>query len=95
MYLSGLEFHYVGTVMDVLDYALLKDKVENEELTGSAAAVRPAAAHKGPDVTGEAIEALMALGYQSGEAAAAVAAINPMPDKVDEVIRLALKGMVK
>jgi ATP-dependent Lon protease len=29
MYLSGLEFHYVGTVMDVLDYALLKDKVEN------------------------------------------------------------------
>jgi ATP-dependent Lon protease len=29
MYLSGLEFHYVSTVMDVLDYALLKDKVEN------------------------------------------------------------------
>ena len=46
-------------------------------------------------MTGEAIEALMALGYQSGEAAAAVAAISPMPDKVDEVIRLALKGMVK
>lgn len=73
----------------------LKDKVENEELTGSAAAVRPAAAVKGPDVTGEAIEALMALGYQSGEAAAAVSQIHPMPDKVDEVIRLALKGMVK
>jgi len=73
----------------------LKDKVENEELIGSAAAVRPAAAVKGPDVTGEAIEALMALGYQSSEAAAAVAAINPMPEKVDEVIRLALKGMVK
>lgn len=73
----------------------LKDKVENEELVGSAAAVRPAAAVKGPDVTGEAIEALMALGYQSGEAAAAVSQINPMPDKVDEVIRLALKGMVK
>ena len=73
----------------------LKDKVENEELTGSAAAVRPAVSAKGPDVTGEAIEALMALGYQSGEAAAAVSAISPMPDKVDEVIRLALKGMVK
>lgn len=73
----------------------LKDKVENEELTGSAAAVRPVASVKGPDVTGEAIEALMALGYQSSEAAAAVAAISPMPDKVDEVIRLALKGMVK
>ncbi len=73
----------------------LKDKVENEELTGSAAAIKPMAARKGPDVTGEAIEALMALGYQSSEAAAAVAAINPMPDRVDEVIRLALKGMVK
>lgn len=73
----------------------LKDKVENEELTGSAAAVRPVASSKGPDVTGEAIEALMALGYQSSEAAAAVAAISPMPDRVDEVIRLALKGMVK
>ena len=73
----------------------LKDKVENEELVGSAAAVRPVASAKGPDVTGEAIEALMALGYQSSEAAAAVAAISPMPDKVDEVIRLALKGMVR
>ena len=73
----------------------LKDKVENEELTGSAAAVRPTVSAKGPDVTGEAIEALMALGYQSAEAAAAVSAISPMPDKVDEVIRLALKGMVK
>ena len=73
----------------------LKDKVENEELTGSTAAVRPVASAKGPDVTGEAIEALMALGYQSAEAAAAVSAISPMPDKVDEVIRLALKGMVK
>jgi len=73
----------------------LKDKVENEELVGSAAAVRPAAAAKGPDVTGEAIEALMALGYQSSEAAAAVAAVNPLPDKVDEVIRMALKGMVR
>ena len=26
-YLKGLEFHYVGTVMDVLDYALLKEQV--------------------------------------------------------------------
>ena len=29
IYLNGLEFHYVSTVMDVLDYALLKDKVNN------------------------------------------------------------------
>ncbi len=73
----------------------LKDKVDDQELTGGAAAVRPVAAGKGSDVVGEAIEALMALGYQSSEAAAAIAAVNPVPDKVDEVIRLALKGMVK
>lgn len=29
MYLNGLEFHYVNTVMDVLDYALMKEKVSN------------------------------------------------------------------
>lgn len=29
IYLNGLEFHYVSTVMDVLDYALLKEKVSN------------------------------------------------------------------
>ena len=28
-YLTGLDFHYVNTVMDVLDYALLKEKVSN------------------------------------------------------------------
>lgn len=71
----------------------LKDKVEDGELTGNAAVVRPAAL--GSDVAGEAIEALMALGYQPAEAAAAVAAIHPTPDRVDEAVRLALKGMVK
>ena len=29
IYINGLEFHYVNTVMDVLDYALLKEKVAN------------------------------------------------------------------
>lgn len=28
MYIKGLDFHYVETVMDVLDYALLKEKVD-------------------------------------------------------------------
>jgi ATP-dependent Lon protease len=28
IYLNGLEFHYVSTVMDVLEYALLKEKVD-------------------------------------------------------------------
>ncbi len=72
----------------------LKDKVENEELTGGSAAVKPSAAPARSNVAGEAIEALMALGYQNSEAAAAVAKLNPLPDKVDEAIRLALKGMM-
>ena len=29
IYINGLDFHYVSTVMDVLEYALLKEKVEN------------------------------------------------------------------
>lgn len=29
IYLNGLDFHYVNTVMDVLDYALLKEMVSN------------------------------------------------------------------
>lgn len=73
----------------------LKDKVENEELTGSNASVKSAPLPAQSNVAGEAIEALMALGYQSNEAAAAVAKLNPLPKKVDEAIRLALKGMMK
>ena len=74
----------------------LRDKVTEEDLTGGPA---PRASARGKSGAGsieaEAIEALMALGYQSSEAAQAVASIDPMPDRVDEVIRLALKGMVK
>lgn len=73
----------------------LKDKVEDVELTGSVPAARPGVRTVESDAVGEAVEALMALGYQSTEAAAAVAAIDPKPDKADELIRLALKGMVK
>lgn len=72
----------------------LKDKVENEELIASPAVKSPAQPAQS-NITAEAIEALMALGYQSSEAAQAVAAINPLPERVDELIRLALKGMMK
>ena len=45
-------------------------------------------------IQGEAIEALMALGYASSEAAKAVASVADKAATLDETIRLALRGMV-
>jgi Holliday junction DNA helicase RuvA len=71
----------------------LREKVDNEELIGTGAASY--AALPAGSAASDAIEALMALGYQSSEAAKAVAALSPMPEKVDEIVFLALKGMSK
>jgi Holliday junction DNA helicase RuvA len=71
----------------------LREKVDNEELFGTGAVNYPAMSAGG--AASDAIEALMALGYQSSEAAKAVAALSPMPEKVDEIVFLALKGMSK
>ena len=68
----------------------LKDKVEDSELTG-AAGVAPRAASSGPE--GEAVAALVALGYSASEAAKAVSRVAGQTDKVDEMIFLALKGL--
>ncbi len=68
----------------------LRDKIDGtEELTSGQ--VAPVPARGGP--TADAIEALMALGYASSEAAAAVARVASQSDRTDELIRLALKGM--
>ena len=72
----------------------MRDKVDNDELVGAGAAVVPQSRAQGPDATGEAIEALMALGYQSSEAAKAVSSLSPLPDTADEIIRQALKRML-
>jgi Holliday junction DNA helicase RuvA len=67
----------------------LRDKIDGEaELTGQTVAPIP---RGGP--MAEAIEALMALGYASSEAAQAVARVASQTDRTDELIRLALKGM--
>ena len=70
----------------------LKDKVTAEELTGLPAAAAPI---RKDDPAGEAVEALMALGYQAAEAARAVSRLDPMPATADEIIFMALKGMSK
>ena len=69
----------------------LKDKVSDEELTSSGAPVPARAAGSGAE--GEAIEALMALGYPAGEAAKAVSAVAGQTDRADEILRLALRSM--
>ena len=63
-------------------------------LVGAGAAVVPQSRAQTPDAAGEAIEALMALGYQSSEAARAVSSLSPLPDTADEIIRQALKSML-
>ena len=69
----------------------LKDKVEDSQLTGSGAGVSPKSASAGPE--GEAVAALVALGYSASEAARAVSRVVGQTDKPDELIFLALKGL--
>ena len=68
----------------------LKDKVENEELTGKGASVVPKA-EAGPEA--EAVAALVALGYSGAEAAKAVSRVAAQTTKTDELIFLALKSL--
>jgi len=68
----------------------LKDKVDDEQLTGSAS-VAPKTGNAGPEA--EAIAALMALGYNSNEAAKAISKVAGRTDDVNQLIFLALKGL--
>ncbi len=71
----------------------LKDKVDQSELTLPDL---PAASRaKQTGAVQEATEALIALGYQPAEAAVAIAAVQEQTEQVDELIRLALRGMMK
>jgi len=67
----------------------LKDKVEDSQLNGGASAAPKAAT--GPE--GEAVAALVALGYSASEAARAVSKVAGRTDKTDEMIFLALKSL--
>ena len=69
----------------------LKDKIDDEQLTGAAASVAPSVAATGPEA--EAIEALLALGYSSAEAAKAVSRVAGQTNDANQMIFLALKGL--
>ena len=68
----------------------LKDKVEDSQLTGEAGVV-PKADAAGPE--GEAVAALVALGYSASEAAKAVSRFAGKTQKSDELIFMALKSL--
>ena len=68
----------------------LRDKVDDEQLTGKAAAIAPKQAGS-PE--SEAVAALLSLGYASSEAAQAVSRVAGQTDKVDELIFRALKSL--
>lgn len=69
----------------------LKDKVDDAQLTGQAAAVAPRVSAGGPEA--EAIAALVSLGYSSAEAAKAVAQVADQTQEADKMIFLALRGL--
>ncbi len=71
----------------------LKDKIDDDQLTGSAAAVSPAAVSKSRGPEAEAIEALLALGYTSAEAAKAVSRVAGQTNDVNQLIFMALKNV--
>jgi len=68
----------------------LKDKVDDDQLTGVGTSVAPKPTG-GPE--GEAVAALVALGYSASEAAKAISKVAGQTDKTDEMIFLALKSL--
>ena len=67
----------------------LKEKIDNEELTGMAQ-VGPVP-KAGPEA--EAVEALMALGYSALDAQRAIASVSDSADTVDKMVFMALRGL--
>ncbi len=75
----------------------LKDRLSKDEWAiGMADLPNPAASGQ-PGVVAEAIQALLALGYSQSEAASAVSRAHQAggEQQADELVRLALRGMMK
>ena len=70
----------------------LKDKVDNRDLV--AAPNKRTSTGAAGSAVGDAIEALIALGYPAAEAAKAVTVASEQATATDEIIRIALKNMM-
>ena len=74
----------------------LKEKITDDEVNalpqGMAATAQ--AAHRRDDPVAEAMIALQSLGYSQGEAMHALSAVKDKSDQSDELVRLALRGMM-
>ena len=73
----------------------LKEKISSDEVEGLSApamgVIQPARPN---DPMAEALLALQSLGYSQGEAMQALSAVREQSDQADELVRLALRGMM-
>lgn len=73
----------------------LKEQINSNEIEGlSGVTATAAVALRGNDPVTEAMLALQSLGYNQGEAMQALAAVKDKSDQADELVRLALRGML-
>ena len=67
----------------------LKDKIEDVDLASGGAV--PTAGSRPESAQGDAVAALLTLGYSSSEAARAVSAVSDQSEEVDRIVFLALR----
>ena len=72
----------------------LKEQITADEVEGLPAASVGSAAIRQNDPVTEAMIALQSLGYTQGEAMQALAGVKDKSDQPDELVRLALRGMM-
>jgi len=71
----------------------LKDKIKNESISFDVGIPQEQAVISDTSAAGEAVSALMVLGYSSAEAQKAVGAVNGSISDVEEIIKQALKKL--
>ena len=72
----------------------LKEKITDDEVNALPQGMAAQAAHRRDDPVAEAMIALQSLGYSQGEAMQALNAVKDKSDQSDELVRLALRGMM-